>query len=431
MNRELSKMAFEDATTVMPGGVNSPARACRSVGAEPTFVVEAAGAWVSDIDQNRYIDYVGAFGPMILGHGHPDVLGAIREQAGDGLSFGMPTQAETALAEKIIDLVPSVERLRLVNSGTEATMSALRLARGFTGRAKIVKMAGCYHGHADFLLVKAGSGAMTLGTPDSAGVTPGNAQDTLLADYNDLAGVEALFEAHPDAIAAVVLEPVAGNMGVVPPVEGYLEGLRELTTRYGALLIFDEVMSGFRVALGGAQARFGVTPDLTCLGKIVGGGLPVGCYGGRADVMASVAPEGAVYQAGTNSGNPLSVAAGLATLVVLEEEGTYDHLDAMAARLADGLAAAAAEVGVTACVQRVGSMLTLFFTEGPVRCLDDIPAEAPTRFGAFWRAMRDGGVMLPPSQYEAWFVSAVHTEALIDRTLGVAREALEAAKSAI
>ena len=430
MNRELSRMAFEDATVVMPGGVNSPARACRSVGSEPTFVVQAGGPWVADIDLNRYIDYVGAFGPMILGHGHPDVLAAIREQAGDGLSFGMPTQAETVLAEKIVNLVPSVERLRLVNSGTEATMSALRLARGFTGRPGIVKMAGCYHGHADFLLVKAGSGAMTLGTPDSAGVTPGNAQDTLLADYNDLAAVEALFEAQPDAIAAVILEPVAGNMGVVPAAEGYLEGLRALTTRYGALLVFDEVMSGFRVALGGAQARFGVTPDLTCLGKIVGGGLPVGCYGGRADIMASVAPEGGVYQAGTNSGNPLSVAAGLATLMALEEEGVYERLETLGARLGDGLVALAAEVGVSACVQRVGSMLTLFFTEGPVRSLDDIPSGAPERFGIFWRSMRDGGVMLPPSQYEAWFVSAAHTEALIDQSLVAARAALEAVKAA-
>ena len=431
MNRELSRMAFEDACVVMPGGVNSPARACRSVGATPTFVVQAGGAWVFDIDENRYIDYVGAFGPMILGHGHPDVVAAIREQVADGLSFGMPTQAETALAEKIIELVPSVERLRLVNSGTEATMSALRLARGFTGRHKIVKMEGCYHGHADFLLVKAGSGAMTLGTPDSSGVTPGCAEDTLLAPHNDLAAVEALFAEHPEQIAAVILEPVVGNMGVVPPVDGYLAGLREMTTRHGALLVFDEVMTGFRVAPGGAQDRFGVTPDLTCLGKIVGGGLPVGCYGGRADIMASVAPEGGVYQAGTNSGNPLSVAAGLATLVALSEEGVYERLEALGTRLAEGLTAAAAEAGVAACVQQVGSMLTLFFTEGPIRCLDDIPPAAPAAFSVFWRAMRDAGVVLPPSQYEAWFVSAAHTEELIDRSIEAAKSALQAVATAL
>ena len=431
MNRELSRMAFDDATVVMPGGVNSPARACRSVGAEPTFVVQAGGAWVFDIDENRYVDYVGAFGPMILGHGHPDVVAAIREQLTDGLSFGMPTQAETALAEKIVEKVPSIERLRLVSSGTEATMSALRVARGFTGRSKIVKMAGCYHGHADFLLVKAGSGAMTLGSPDSAGVTPGAAADTLVAPYNDLAAVEQLFADNPGEIAAVILEPVAGNMGVVPPAEGYLEGLRTLTADEGALLVFDEVMTGFRVAPGGAQERFGITPDLTCLGKVVGGGLPVGCYGGRAEVMGAVAPEGPVYQAGTNSGNPLSVAAGLATLVALDEEGVYEGLEARAAQLAEGLASAAVEAGVPACVQRVGSMLTLFFCEGPVRSLDDIPPEAPQRFGVFWRAMRDHGVVLPPSQYEAWFVSAAHNEALIERTLEAAKAALQATASAL
>ena len=424
MNREHSRGAFEAASRLMPGGVNSPARACRSVGAEPTFVAGAKGPLVVDVDGNEYIDYVGAFGPMILGHGHPAVVGAIVEQAARGQSYGTPTEAETELAEAIVAAVPGIERLRLVNSGTEATMSALRLARGFTGRAKIVKFEGCYHGHVDYLLVKAGSGAMTLGTPDSSGVTEGCARDTLLAPYNDLAAVEALFEAHGDDIAAVILEPVAGNMGVVPPASGFLEGLRALTTSRGALLVFDEVMTGFRVAMGGAQARYGVSPDLTCLGKIAGGGLPVGVYGGRAEVMGSVAPVGAVYQAGTNSGNPLSVAAGLATLRVLRDEPIHDRAEALATRLNAGLVAAASAAGVPACVQQVGSMLTLFFTEGPVRNMDDIPSTAPVAFGAFWRGMRDAGVMLPPSQYEAWFVSGVHDEALVDRTVAAAAQVL-------
>jgi glutamate-1-semialdehyde 2,1-aminomutase len=372
------------------------------------------------VDDNEYIDYVGAFGPMILGHGHPAVVEAIVAQAKRGQSYGTPTEAETELAEAIVDAVPGIERLRLVNSGTEATMSALRVARGFTGRARVVKFEGCYHGHVDYLLVKAGSGAMTLGTPDSAGVTDGCARDTLLAPFNDLEAVKALFDAHGDDIAAVILEPVVGNMGVVPPVAGFLEGLRELTAARGALLVFDEVMTGFRVAMGGAQERYGVTPDLTCLGKIVGGGLPVGAYGGRADVMGVVAPEGAVYQAGTNSGNPLSVAAGLATLRVLRNEPIHARAEALATRLNQGLTAVTAAANVAACVQQVGSMLTLFFTEGPVRCMEDIPSTAPARFGAFWRGMRDAGIMLPPSQYEAWFVSGSHDEALIDRTVAAA-----------
>ena len=420
MNREHSDAAFENAQVLMPGGVNSPARACRSVGAQPTFTARAEGPLVYDVDGHAYIDLVGAFGPMILGHSHPDVVAAIVAQAAVGQSYGTPTEGETALAEAVVAAVPGIERLRLVNSGTEATMSALRVARGFTGRSKVIKFEGCYHGHVDALLVKAGSGAITLGTPDSAGVTVGAAQDTLLAPFNDLAAVQALFDAHGDDIAAVILEPVVGNMGVVPPVEGFLEGLRALTTARGALLVFDEVMTGFRVAMGGAQERFGVIPDMTCLGKIVGGGLPVGVYGGRADIMGAVAPEGAVYQAGTNSGNPLSVAAGLATLKVLSEQPIHDKAEALATRLNKGLTAAAAAAGVTACVQQVGSMLTLFFTSGPVERMEDIPADAPPRFGAFWRGMRDEGVMLPPSQYEAWFVSASHDDGLIDKTIAAA-----------
>lgn len=424
MSQTRSTTAFQSAQVLMPGGVNSPARACRSVGAEPVFIASATGPYLTDLDGKRYMDYVGAFGPMILGHGHPEVVAAVQRQLESGMTYGAPTEGETDLAQAIVDATPGIERLRLVNSGTEATMSALRVARGFTGREKIIKMAGCYHGHADFLLVKAGSGALTLGSPDSAGVTAGAAQDTLVAPHNDLAAVEQLFDQHPDEIAAVILEPVVGNMGVVPPVEGYLAGLSELTRRHGALLVFDEVMTGFRVDRASAQGRYGVSPDLTCLGKVIGGGLPVGAYGGRADVMGAVAPEGGVYQAGTNSGNPLSVAAGLATLRVLARDPIHERLESLGARLQSGLEAALQDAGRTGCVQRVGSMITLFFTDGPVNALDDISASAVEQFGAFWRAMREGGVYLPPSQYEAWFISAAHDESIIDETVEIARQSL-------
>jgi len=423
-HHERSDVLFEQARQLMPGGVSSPARACKSVGADPVFITRAEGPFLFDADDNRYIDFVCAFGPMILGHTPETVLSAVRDQMQHGLSYGAPTQGESTLAELLIEHVPSVDRVRLVNSGTEATMSCLRAARGFTGRAKIIKFDGCYHGHADFLLVKAGSGAMTLGAPNSAGVTEGNAKDTLTAPYNDLDAVRALFDAHGDDIAAIIVEPVPGNMGVVPAQPGFLEGLKDLCQQHGAVLVFDEVMSGFRVALGGAQQRLGVVPDMTCLGKIVGGGLPVGAYGGRADIMGVVAPDGPVYQAGTNSGNPLSVAAGVATLKQLASGGVYDTLEQLGARFQAGLEKALSDTGVEGCVQRIGSMLTLFFHPGPVVNADDITLAVTEKFGRFWRGMRERGVYLPPSQYEAWFISATHSEALIDEAVEAARDTL-------
>jgi glutamate-1-semialdehyde 2,1-aminomutase len=421
-----SKAAFEAAKRLLPGGVNSPARACGGVGADPVFIARGEGARVWDVDGLSYLDYVGAFGPLILGHGDPGTRAAIAAQLERGLSYGAPTEAETELAARISGAMPAVERLRLVSSGTEAAMSALRVARGATERPKVIKLEGCYHGHADALLVKAGSGAMTHGQPDSAGVTRGTAGDTLTAPYNDLEAVEALFGANPGQVAALILEPVVGNMGVVPPRPGYLEGLCELTRAHGALTIFDEVMTGFRVGWGGAQGRFRVVPDLTCLGKVIGGGLPIGAYGGKAELMRQVAPEGPVYQAGTNSGNPLSVAAGLMTLETLARPGTYQRLEALGARLEEGLAQALRDTRIAGVVQRVGSMLTLFFTEGPVTRLSDVSKAAVARFGAFWRAIRDRGVLLPPSQYEAWFVSLAHQDNDIDRTIEAARESLAA-----
>lgn len=423
----LSSEAFARARTIFPGGVNSPARACRSVGTDPVFVRRGQGAIVEDLDGHAYIDYVCGFGPIIVGHAHPAVLESMQQQMVFGLAFGIPTEIESELGALIASAVPSIERLRLVSSGTEATMAALRLARGATGRTCIVKFEGCYHGHADHLLVKAGSGAMTLGTPDSAGVPAAIASATLVAPYNDLGAIEALFAEHGHDIAAVIIEPVVGNMGVVVPEAEWLAALRALTTAHGALLIFDEVMTGFRVAWGGAQSILGVTPDITCLGKIIGGGMPIGAYGASSALMATIAPEGPVYQAGTNSGNPVAVAAGLTTLRLLSEPGVYEHLESLGARLEAGLKAAFNETGVPGTVQRVGSMLTPFFTnesDAPVKRLEDIPPAAPARFGAFFRAMRARGVMLPPSQYEAWFISVAHTEADIDATIAAAKAAL-------
>lgn len=427
MPNKHSAAAFARAKKLFPGGVNSPARACRSVGADPVFAARGEGAYVVDVDGHRYCDYVGAFGPMILGHGRAEVLDAMRAQLAQGLSFGMPTELESELGATIAHALPAVERLRLVSSGTEATMSALRLARGATGRSKIIKLEGCYHGHADHLLVKAGSGAMTLGQPDSAGVPGAVARETLVCAYNDLAAMQALFEAHPGEIAAVILEPVVGNMGVVPPEPGYLQGVLALCKKHGALSIVDEVMTGFRVAWGGAQVRYHVKPDITCLGKVIGGGMPIGAYGGSSELMATIAPEGPVYQAGTNSGNPVSVAAGLATLKLLAAGGVYERLEHLGKALEKGLADALLASGVPGTVQRVGSMITLFFTEtmgAPVRRLDDVPALAKERFGAFFRGMRERGQMLPPSQYEAWFISNAHTDDDIAATVVAARQVL-------
>lgn len=422
-----STALFAEAKRFLPGGVNSPVRAFQAVGGQPLFIARGEGAWLYDVDGNRYIDYVGSWGPLILGHRHPEVIAALREVLETGTSFGAPTELETELARAIVEAVPSVEMVRLVNSGTEATMSALRLARGYTGRSKIVKFEGCYHGHADFLLIKAGSGALTLGVPTSPGVPADTAANTMIAPYNDPETVEKIFAAHGDDIAAVIVEPVAGNMGVVPPEEEFLPFLRDITRRYGALLVFDEVMTGFRVAYGGAQERFGIDPDLTCLGKIIGGGLPVGAYGGKRKIMEQVAPTGPVYQAGTLSGNPLAVTAGLATLKVLQRPGTYAELEDKSARLAAGLARAAAEAGVPVTLNRVGAMLCLFFTGGPVKNYRDACAADTTRFAAFFRAMLDEGVYLAPSQFEAVFMSLAHTDEQIEQTVAAAQKAFAAA----
>ena len=421
---ERSRQLFEEAARYVPGGVNSPVRAFRAVGGEPFFVARASGSRITDVDGRTYIDYVGSWGPMILGHAHPRVVAAIQKAAEAGTSYGAPTETETRLARLVQAAFPSLERMRFVSSGTEACMSALRVARGFTGRSGIVKFEGGYHGHADSLLVKAGSGGLTFGVPDSLGVPDELARHTLTLPYNNLDAVRALFGARGSEIAGVIVEPVAGNMGVVPPRPGFLEGLREVTRRHGALLILDEVITGFRVAWGGAQELFGVTPDLTCLGKIVGGGLPVGVYGGRADVMEMVAPLGSIYQAGTLSGNPLAMAAGAETLTLLQAPGVYADLESKAARLARGLAEAAAASRVPAHVNRVGSMLTAFFTAGPVDDYASVKRADAGLYGSFFRAMLDRGVSLAPSQFEAAFVSLAHTAEDLDATIAAARESL-------
>jgi glutamate-1-semialdehyde 2,1-aminomutase len=419
-----SEELFARAQRVIPGGVNSPVRAFKAVGGSPPFIVWGEGARVRDADGHTYIDYLASWGPLILGHTHPDVVQAVRAAALLGTSYGAPCPAEVELAERVNRFVPSMEKVRFVSSGTEAAMSALRLARGFTGRNKILKFEGCYHGHADSLLVAAGSGVATLGIPGSPGVPPGTVADTLTAPYNDVRAVEEVVSVHGHDLAAIIVEPVAGNMGCVPPASGYLESLREITRRAGALLVFDEVITGFRLGLGGAQGQYRVAPDLTCLGKIIGGGLPVGAYGGRADVMARIAPEGPVYQAGTLSGNPLAMAAGCAALDALQAPGTYDRLAALTGRLTDGLAAAAKAAPVDVTINRVASMFTIFFCRGPVTDYASAKASDTARFARFFHGMLRRGVYLPPAQFEAAFVSLAHTELDVDNTLRAAREAL-------
>jgi glutamate-1-semialdehyde 2,1-aminomutase len=420
-----SESLFQSAQRLIPGGVNSPVRAFRGVGGTPFFVARAAGARIEDVDGRSYLDFLGSWGPLILGHAVPAVVEALAEAAQRGTSYGAPTAAEVEMAELIARAVPSMEMVRLVSSGTEAAMSAIRLARGATGRDLVVKFDGCYHGHADSLLVRAGSGGVTFGVPDSRGVPAPLAALTVALPFNDLPAVSQLMAERGREVAVVVVEPVAGNMGVVPPARGYLEGLRELCTRHGALLLFDEVITGFRVAYGGAQSLYGVRPDLTCLGKIIGGGLPVGAYGGRRDLMEQVAPLGGVYQAGTLSGNPLAVAAGLATLRALEDPAAYQRLEALGARLEAGLVEAAKRVGVPLTVNRVGSMLTGFFADGPVVDLDSAKRSDTARYGRFFHGMLGRGVFLAPSQFEAAFVSLAHTEEDVDSAARAAHETLE------
>ena len=429
-NRERSEAAYARAKHAIPGGVNSPVRAFRSVGGTPVFIRSAAGCTLTDVDGNEYVDYVMSWGPLILGHAHPAVVEAVRAAALRGTSYGAPTEAETALAELVIEMVPSIERVRFCSSGTEATMSALRLARAFTGRAKLVKFAGCYHGHGDAFLISAGSGALTNGVPDSPGITAGVSGDTIVVDYNDLDALRVAFAAHGDEIAAVIVEPYVGNMGLVLPQTGFLEGLRELTERHGAVLIFDEVMTGFRVGPGGVQEREGVSPDLTTLGKIIGGGLPVGAFGGRSDIMSRLSPEGPVYQAGTLSGNPLAMAAGLATLRGLQAPGTYAHLHALGTRFTQGMSALFTRRGVPHVAANRGSMVGFFFTAGQVHNLTDAKTSDTALYARFFHGMLDRGHYLAPSQFEAGFLSTAHREEDVDRTLAAAAEALDEALTA-
>lgn len=424
MSDTVSSQLFARAQRVLPGGVNSPVRSFRAVPGDPVFVASASGAKLTGADGKAYIDYVSSWGPMILGHAHPEVVEAITAAAGRGSSYGAPTEAEIDLAEEIIAAYPSMDMVRMTSSGTEAVMGALRAARGFTGRDLVVKFEGCYHGGADYLLVKAGSGMATFGEPDSAGIPAAIAGTTTVLPYNDLPALTALLQARGAEVAAVILEPVVGNMGCVPPDEGFLRGVRALTEQHGALLVFDEVMTGFRVAYGGAQARYGVRPDLTTLGKIVGGGLPVGAYGGRRDIMERIAPLGPVYQAGTLSGNPLAVAAGLTTLRLLKQPGTYERLEQAGATLQAGLQAAADSAGVALTVQRVGSMLTPYFREGAVRTFDDAAASDMEAFGRFHAGMLENGVHWPPSQYEAAFISLAHDDGILQQTVEAAELAL-------
>ncbi|MBD1891640.1 MULTISPECIES: glutamate-1-semialdehyde 2,1-aminomutase [unclassified Coleofasciculus] len=419
-----SEEIFAAAQHLMPGGVSSPVRAFKSVGGQPIVFDHVKGAYIWDVDGNQYIDYVGTWGPAICGHAHPEVISALHEALEKGTSFGAPSVLENVLAEMVIDAVPSIEMVRFVNSGTEACMAVLRLMRAFTGRDKLIKFEGCYHGHADMFLVKAGSGVATLGLPDSPGVPKTTTSNTLTAPYNDLEAVKALFAANPDQIAGVILEPVVGNAGFITPDAGFLEGLRMITQENGALLVFDEVMTGFRIAYGGAQERFGITPDLTTLGKVIGGGLPVGAYGGRRDIMSMIAPAGPVYQAGTLSGNPLAMTAGIKTLELLRKPGSYEQLDKMTKKLSDGLLQIAKETGHAACGGSISAMFGLFFTQGPVHNYEDAKKSDSNKFSRFHRGMLERGVYLAPSQFEAGFTSLAHTDEDIDRTLAAAREVM-------
>ncbi|MCC7635664.1 glutamate-1-semialdehyde 2,1-aminomutase [Stenotrophomonas rhizophila] len=428
MNHDQSHALFTRAQTLLPGGVNSPVRAFKSVGGEPFFVKSADGPYLYDVDGNRYIDYVGSWGPMIVGHNHPSVRQAVKQALGNGLSFGAPCEAEVTMAETLTGLVPSCQMVRMVNSGTEATLSAIRLARGATGRNRIVKFEGCYHGHGDSFLVKAGSGMLTLGVPTSPGVPASLSELTLTLPYNDVDAATALFAEQGEHIAGLIIEPVVGNANCIPPRAGYLQHLRALCTQYGALLIFDEVMTGFRVALGGAQAYYGITPDLTTFGKIIGGGMPVGAYGGRADLMAQIAPAGPIYQAGTLSGNPVAMAAGLAMLQLVQEPGFHDRLGAASARLCAGLEAAAAEAGVAVTTNQVGGMFGLFFTDQKVETYAQATSCDIAAFNTFFHAMLERGVFLAPSAYEAGFMSSAHDDSVIDATIAAAREAFKVVK---